>query len=228
MSNEIATNEGTNSLGLNKKDLVAPTADETALANFGSGKSWLARMDLVGSGSNLAKEGKVNQGNYALVRDKNTIITLGNTVHCYVLALRLKALKFGGEKPEAHYDPKTEEFQKIAAMSEVKDSGCMAGPEFLLYIPNQKTFATFHMASISQQNESINVKALLGDAATLTIVLADNKKYKWHVTKTLPCTVPLVQPDRDEMNAQINKFKNPPKEEPKEEAPVAAENSRVQ
>ena len=230
MSTEIATPENTTALVINKKDLIADNADEKSLAKFGSSKTWLARIDLVGGNSSLAKEGKMGPGRYALVKDKTTFIDLGTSFNCMVLGLRLKATKFVDGQPTSYYDNNSQEFLDVVTQSGEQDSGCMAGPEFLLWIPNQKCFATFHMASKSQQNESVNVKALLGDSATLmtALVKPPKSRYSWHVTKTVACSINLTPPDMEDFQAQLQKFKNPPKPVVKEKAPESEENARAQ
>jgi hypothetical protein len=203
----------TTDLGISAADMVAASADEKTLAQYGSARGWLPRLELCGASSNLCKEGKQPVGTYALVLDKDTHQDMGKEVNAFICGLRLCALDFR-DGVTSFYDPKSVEFQQIAELSEVKDSNCMAGMQFLLYIPKLERFCTFYMASISQSNESPNVKALLGKAATLLCNLAENKKkQKWHVTQAIPCTLALTPPPADELALQLHKFKNPPKKE---------------
>jgi hypothetical protein len=205
--------------------MVASGVDDKDFAEYSGSYSYLPYLQLCGASTNLCKEGKQPIGTYALVHDKTRHDDLGKSVNIFICGMRLKAFEMAGEGNFSFYDPKSDDFKRVARLSGEKDSGCMAGPEFLCYIPSKKMFATFFMASMSARNEAPAVKALLGRAATLTVSLAENKKkQKWHVTKTLPCSVPLDPPDSAELTMQQNKFCNPisskikvaPKETPAE------------
>lgn len=201
--------------GLTNSDMMAAGFDEKDYANFASSVEFLPRLQLCGASSNLCKEGKIAVGSYALVQDKERFKDLGKQTNVFIVGLRLKALEIiEGTTPAAgifsFFDPKSPEFQRVASLSLEKDTGCLAGPEFLVYLSKEKQFATFFMASKSMRNEAPSIKALLGKACTLTIALAENKKkQKWHVPKALPCSIPLDQPTGDELAAQLLRFKNP-------------------
>lgn len=200
----------TTSLALNQADMAATGFDEGDYAGYATGGDFLPRLQLSGASSDLCKTGKAPIGTYSLVHDKDKSDNLDKQVNLFVLSIRLKALELLPTGPISFFDAKSEEFKRVAAMSEIKDSNCMAGPEFLVYIPAVKAFATFFMASKSMRNEAPTVKALLGKAATLTVALAENKKkQKWHVTKTLPCSIPLSPPDNAALQTQLLKFRNP-------------------
>lgn len=201
--------------GVQTSDMMAAGFDEKDYANFASSIEFLPRLQLCGASSNLCKEGKQPVGTYATVKDKENHTDLGKQCNVFVCGLRLKALEIiEGTGPQAgifsFFDPKSDEFGRVAKLSLEKDTGCLAGPEFLVYIPATKQFATFFMASKSMRNEAPAIKALLGKACTLTISLAENKKkQKWHVPKALPCSIPLDPPNNDDLQAQLLRFKNP-------------------
>lgn len=200
-------------VGIDANELVAAGFDERDYANFAGGIEFLPRLQLCGASTDLCKEGKQPIGTYAIVKDKDNYTDLGKQCNLFVCGLRLKALEII-QGPEGgvynFFDPKSEEFKRVANLSNEKDTGCLAGPEFLVYIPATKQFATFFMASKSMRNEAPSVKALLGKAASLTVALAENKKkQKWHVTKALPCTIPLDVPPPEELSAQLLRFRNP-------------------
>lgn len=200
----------TTSLALGQDQMLAAGYSDEDYAGFASGFDFLPRLTLCGASTNLCKEGKQPIGTYALVYSADRHGDLGKQTNVFVLGMRLKALEIAADGIFNFFDPKSPEFARVANLSQVKDSGCLAGPEFLVYVPSTKEFATFFMASKSMRNEAPSLKALLGKAATLQISLAENKKkQKWHVPKALPCTIPLSPPSPDALTMQLNKFRNP-------------------
>ena len=212
MSEALATPaQNANTLPVNTENLVAKSFDETAAAKFVTGIDFLVRIQLCGSSTNLCKEGKIAVGNYALIKNKNEFVDLGKSLNVWVCALRMKALAFGDDPVTVYYDPKTPEFQDIVRRAEAdkQNSGCMAGFEFLLYIPDKRTYATFFLSSASARNEAPSLKALITKTATLSSALAENKKkQKWHVPKALTCSVPLAPPDMEEFASVTSRFVN--------------------
>lgn len=197
-------------VNIDTKDLVAPGIDDAALASFGSGGEYLPRLQLCGASTNLCKEGKQPIGTFAIVVNKDTHEDLGKDANVWVLGLRLKALEIKDGTPISFFDHTTPEFRRIASLAGVQDSGCMAGPEYLVYIPAKKRFATYFLSSPSSQNEHPKLKAQLGKAVKLLVTLAENKKkQKWHVHKVVECSVPLESPAMDLYSAVLTKFKNP-------------------
>jgi len=108
------------------------------------------------------------------------------------------------------YDVDDAEFKRIQEQSDVANSGCMFGPEFLVYIPAAGKFATFFMGSKSQRRESPNMKARMHQAATLKSKLIETPKYKWQNPVVVPCSTPFELPDLQAVKEQIEKFTNPP------------------
>lgn len=196
--------------GLSVASMIDEKAEAALAAFSGNGYGgFLPRLQLCGASSNLCKEGKVPIGQYAYVKDgKTDPVILGTTVNMWVFGLRLKAMKYLPEAPLSYYDPSTPEFKAVVALIDVPDSQCVAGPDFLVYVDGHG-WASFHLSSMSSQNEMPLLKALLGQAATMTVKLAENKKkQKWHVPVTGKCSLPLIPPAKDEIETQILKFKS--------------------
>lgn len=203
---------------------VSKYADDTNFAAISSG-GFLPRLQLMGSSSNAVKESKIGQGCYALVKGKDQIEDLTKEVNVIVLAWRPKALEIGTENVLSVYNPKHADFTRIAEKSEEQDSGCMYGPEFLVWVPSAKTFATFFMSSKTSRREAPQLKGLLGKAATLKAQLIKAKKYAWHGPVVTPCSAPLDLPDMDKAREEAQKFNNPPENET-EAAPEAGDRDR--
>jgi len=176
-----------------------------------SGK-YLPRLQLLTSSSKKCKSGEFPINHFALVKDSN-YDDLGAEVDVLIVAWRPKAIQITDETVIACFKPKTDEFQKIVEQSDVKDSGCLYGPEFLMYIPVRKSFALFFMGSKSARRESPNVKALMHNAGTLQAKFIQTPKYEWYAPEIKKCSTPFDMPDTEDMRAEVEKFNNPPESE---------------
>lgn len=177
-------------------------------------KGYLARLQLYGSKSDACAEGKIGIGRYGLARD-SSIIDLGPELDAVIVSWRPKALQIAKDGILVEHDPTSDLYEKIKQLSEVKDSGCMHGPEFLLWIPSQDQFVTYHMSSKTARREAQKMQPLLGKAATFRCQLIDppTSRYKWHGPVVTGCSSPLELPPIEEIEERIKDFQNPPKQE---------------
>lgn len=204
MSNELMLPEDQQTIAQNVED-----KDFAALA---SSSKFLSRLQLIGSSSNAAKEGKCAVGHWALLSGQS-LEDLGTELRCYVVAMRLKAMDVDADPIVAYYDPKSEDFKKISMRAEVEKQGPLAGPEFLIYLPTEKRFCTLFMCNKTMRREAPVVRGLLRKAATFKITLLSNKKFKWHGPVITSCSAPLPMPDKEELEIVTKNFLNPPKSE---------------
>lgn len=164
-------------------------------------------------------------GVYSLTKGKDEVEDLGETVNAVVCAVRAKALRTKGMLMSV-FDPKNDEFLKIKAESSVKNSGCMWGPEFLLYLPDygggEGLFATFFMSSPTQRRSSKSVNARLRKAAVLSAKFIDGDEHGWYATECADCVEQFAQlPEPAEFQEQIEKFLNEKPTQAKTVAPAA-------
>ena len=169
---------------------------------------WLPRLQLMTANSKNVAEGKFPMNHYALINGQN-LQDVGDVVDILVLSWRPKAIEMDDEVITV-FDPEHPEFQRIQDKSEGQDSGCMFGPEYLVWIPSVREFATFFMGSKSARREAPGVKSRLLQAATLKSHTVKTKKYTWQVPTCIACSTPFDPPDQDSINEQIEKFNNPP------------------
>jgi hypothetical protein len=215
MSDEIpATTPKTNVMG---NDLIpaeafpiaeSKYADDKAFDVVATGGAFLPRLQLYGGNSEQCKEGKIGIGRWGIQKGKE-VVDLTNQVDVLVLAWRPKAMQLG-EEVIAVYNPASDEFKRIVAQSEVKDSGAMFGPEFLIYVPSQSAFVTYFANSKTARREAPQIKALMRKAATFKTQLIKTKKYSWHGPVVTPCSTPFDLPPMDDIKVQMEKFNNPP------------------
>lgn len=199
-------------------DLSLPVAryteDDSLFSEIASSVSFLPRIQLCGSNSQFAKEGKIGINRFAMVDNKEPI-DLGSTFDCLPIIHRYKALRIGEGSVMNYYDPRSEAFKQIQVESEEQDSGCMFGPEFLLWVPSQKRFATFFFSSKSSRREAPALKTLMDSrrASTLTCKTVKGKKYVWVVPVPVPCSTPIELPELEEIKKEAESFANPKESE---------------
>ncbi len=173
--------------------------------------AFLARLQLFGANSNEVKEGNIPMGHYGITRSKGKTESLGNVVQCIPVAWRFKAMDISDKEAIISvYDPNSEGFKKIMNLSDnTKDSGCMYGPEFLVWLPSIKEFVTLFLNSKSARRVAPDLKTLLKRGATLKATLASTAKYKWHVPVVTQCSDALELPDSADLMEKANTFANP-------------------
>ncbi len=174
--------------------------------------NYLGRLQLFGSKSDAVAEGRIPAAHYGFVHDDD-ITDLGEEVDLVIIGWRAKALDTSGDALIIDFNSKSEIFADIKARSGSRDSGCMFGPEFLVYLPEQDVFATYYMSSKTARREAKKVVPLVGKAATLKCHLIDPpaSKYKWHAPLVFPCSAPMKAPPEDKLREEWAKFSNPPK-----------------
>lgn len=186
--------------------------DEDVFKEVVTPGGYLPRLQLMTSQSNKCKSGDFPINHYALVRDGNHT-DCGKEVDILVIAWRPKAIQITDETVIAVFDHESDQFKSIVEKSEVQDSGCLYGPEYLVYVPEKKQYALFFMGSKSSRRESPNVKALICKAGTLEPKHVVTKKYEWYTPAIKPCATPFEVPDIEDIKEQVDKFNNPPESE---------------
>jgi hypothetical protein len=160
-------------------------------------------------------EAKIGAGRYGIVRD-GEITDLGPEIDIICLKVRARAF----EKDEqgeitVSYDKTDAEYQRIAALQAAKVQGRMAGPEFLIWVPAEACFATFFCGSPTLKREARKFGPFLGGrACNLRTKIIKNAKGKWHGPVVNACSgTPDPLPTKEDADAQVEKFTNPPKQE---------------
>lgn len=214
-------------------------ADKKAIAESTKGTDYLPRLAVGNGQSKLVQLGKIPQGNMYLQWDENRYKDLGKESKIIAYSFRPKALRMGDDVI-AVYDINHPEFAKIQRDSEVPDSGCNYGLEFLTWIPEVRLIAALHFGSATARRESPNLLTLMergvdseGNtqygpaAARLEPYLIKGKKHTWWAFRVLQLTEPVAnQPEQEDLLEQINKFRNPPQVQKETADEVPAGNGR--
>lgn len=221
MSNELSAAPAENLAVILAQTGVGKYSSDEDFNHLSTTAGFLPRLMLMSSSSNLVKEGKINQGCFGLVRAKDQVEDLTKEVPCLPLAWRSKAMKISGDEVISIYDRQNKLFAEIAEASEVQDSGCMYGPEFLLWVPGAKCFATFYCSSKTSRREAPQLRDKIGKPALLKSQLIKGKKFSWFGPVVTAYSGAFGVPSVNEITEQVTKFNNPPVAE-KEAAPEGA------
>lgn len=188
---------------------TSENASEDKALSVANSVDFHPRLKLCQGSGKEAQKGKVAKaGNYALITNKDEMEDLGDEVEIVICAARAKALQTG-KMILTYFDPESPEFAEIKEKSKVKNSGCMYGPEYLIWLPNQNTYATLFMCSPTARRESRAVHSRLRKAALLKSHLIETEDYAWHgpIVKDLETEVTNLPP-QEELLAEIEKFDN--------------------
>src|SRR5438046_3164144 len=154
------------------------------------GGNFLKRMQFFSPKTQQVAEGKIAMNHFGLVVQKDKLKDLGDSVDVIPLAWRACAIRLdkANNNVLSYFDHASEDFQKVVAESEVQDSGCFYGPQFLLWLPSEKSFASFMFGNKSSRPEAQNMRPLIGKPATLKWRVAKNKRFTWTVPTVIECS----------------------------------------
>lgn len=134
-------------------DLVIPKSQGIAkakqLASVVGGGDYLAYLDFR-SGKRAVVQNEGWPANTFALCKTGEATNVGNEFDAILLDVRPTAVDFNGGVDKAH-NPEGARFLEIKADTDDGISGNAYGPEFLVYLPEQKEFATFHMSSKSNR-----------------------------------------------------------------------------
>lgn len=197
-----------------------------------SGSNFLPRLQLLGANTNLCKRGKAPIGSYVILRGKDTVVhLLGEDVNILVVSWRPKAIRFGNGSVSVFYNPAAPGFKQVEIDSTKSDSGCMFGPEYLIYVPSVNEFCTFHFNNPTMRVSAAGMFPNVGKAVTCRVEFIEKGKHSWHGPIILNCSTPLPMPAdpnafREALILQRDRFNNPKEDEEVEELTAAATGQR--
>lgn len=184
--------------------LALPSDD--VFDSLASKSSFLPRIQLYGSSSSEVKRGEMAMGHYGLVR--NSVITdLGKEVRCFNYTWQPLAMEIGKNGIVTCNNPKDPMFDQIVEKSKVNKTGFMWGYQYLLYLPDQKAFASFYMANASARREAPTMKSLMQKAIWLKNKLVEKGEYLWHAPVVTPCSDPFDLPSNEDVLKAVASFK---------------------
>ncbi len=208
------------------ESLPAIVMDDTALATLAMQTAFLPRLQLVTKGKYVDQQ-KIVAGHYGVPQQGgDEIRDLGPEIDLLILNVRMKALDISDkENIIANYEPDSVEFQRIKTASEVKDSGCLYGPTFLVFERGSGAFYEFFCGSVSLQiaapslvpflpvsqekAERLGTEAHGPLPVTLKARYVKKPKWGWHVPVITACSEPFTNlPPLSVLTMEVQKFAN--------------------
>lgn len=209
MSTDIALQSSTGLIGGLNNTLTSD--QEQHFRELATANNFLPRLALYGGSTSAVKSGQFPMNHWGLVEQKDEIIDLGKEVEIIPLAVRFKALSTNGEVL-SYYNPSTDTFNKVKELSKVKDSGCMAGVEFLLWLTEHGKFCTYFCYNVSSKQEAGKIRALINAAGVLSSKFVPNKNEPKKSFQAPVCnkssTPPASVPTAEQANSEVDKFVN--------------------
>lgn len=209
-----------------EKALIKVAQQQQADANIvkvmsSGGASFLPRLQFVSNRSDLVTSQDFPANEYGLIRSKDEAIPVGKEIEAILLAWRSCFIAgMNEEEIIVSYWPNfnekgevTDDFcNSVIERSTQKDSGCMWGPQLLVWLPTQNEYATLFLGSVSARIESPKLIARIGYGSLLYGKKITSKKYgSWYIPAVKPCTTITNVPAPADAEAAIAAFTNPPK-----------------
>lgn len=207
-------------LSLPKENLGVSKFDPKVFEEVSKASSFLPRVQLYGGNSGIVKKGKFPLNHYGLAKSKDDVADLGEEFDAWVITWRPKAMDVSGQEIISVFDHNDDEFKRIVKMSDVQNSGCMFGPEFLMYLPKIGKFATMFFSSKTMRRMSDEVVEKVGSLVTFTVDIIEKGNFVWPGPLVDTCSTPQPTPPADEMAAEKERFENPPKSEVERDEPA--------
>lgn len=194
----------------------------------GMASKWLPRLQLNSSSSGIGKAHPELIGSYAIVRSDVDYTVVGKNPTVLPLAFRPLALDMRDSPPKSYHDVNSQSFQTIKNIADtVKDSNCVWGAQFLLWMPNEQQFVTFGFLSWSARPVAQTMRQFINKSAKMGYVMSkpNAKKQIWQIP-TVEAGPPFTNmPTLEELTEQVERFNNPATEVV-EVATAAADNEK--
>lgn len=193
--------------------IPAHLQDTSLLAQMTNARTFLPSLKLYTSATDEAKEGKIPVLSYGITKKKgDPIVDLGKEPVVIPITYHFKALR---KAPDGTYlmfhDHTSDAFKEVQKLSEVKDSGCMWGPEVLLFVPGQSEFkyVSWFLMAMTTRPAAAEAMSFAGRPVRLGSEKRENKKKQvWFVPSIKPASESVEAPDPGEMEAAAVSFNN--------------------
>lgn len=189
--------------------------------------NYLRRIKLYNGGKDV-KAKKIVDGHFGVYHSKDQIDDLGDSIDMLPISVGVKAIQFKSPPVES-FDPESETFKEIATNALKKNSGCQAGPRFLVFERSTKTFYELFCGNKSEQRVAPSIISYLPVTQemidggmtkekevrdmpkpfTLKSQLAENNEGTWFAPNVEDCLTPFDGLfTRDELQEAIALFEN--------------------
>lgn len=193
-----------------KASALLHVEDDGDFKSLAKNVSFLAGFKLFNAQSGAVMRRKIAAAHFGLVKGKDDIHDFGDSVDIIPIAHRFKAvLKHEGEYL-SYYKRKSEPFLRAEAMAKAdKQSGCMAGIEFLIWIPELSVFSLWYCFTTSTLGAADSIQAQYLKPTTVKSRLVETKKFSWFEPEILRCSTELAPPTDEQLTDELTRFRNP-------------------
>lgn len=182
-----------------------PETNTSQVLSVAKNKEFLSRLKLCGSQAGEFQRGLVGLGHFALIKTREDIKDVGDSFDILIVAGRSKAVQLS-DPPIQSFNPDCALFKDLQEEASKKDTEALFGPEFLLYLPDFQSYATYFLCNATGRVFAPDMLVRVGDAAILSSYLIETKKYKWHGPALEDCGEPLEIPPLAEIAEVGAKF----------------------
>lgn len=183
--------------------------EEKVFGELAEAKSFMPRLQMMQALSAQVSSDEAKKGEWLFIRSKESFTNLGTEFNFIPLSWRHKALEFGDEV-RAFYDITSPDFLRVKAAAETPNNGAVAGPEFLLWIPELASYCTYHLTSMTSQGQAKALRGLIGSGAQLKSKQVINKKKQaYYVPECNAFGGDLSLPDEADLMATVAAFRSP-------------------
>jgi hypothetical protein len=184
---------------------IASRYDDTIFNDLTIQGGFLPRLNLYTARSKIVQKDLFKANHYGVVVGKDKLTDLGENVICVPLAYRPMALDLREKKAVALFDPSSKAFKDVQADSLIKDSKCMAGIQFLVYVQGFG-LATYYCASKSAKMLAPNIRKLMNQFISLGSHTVEAGEWVYRAPTVTLSNVQFDLPNMEELVAKRNEF----------------------
>jgi hypothetical protein len=189
------------------ESFIVKLGGEEDIAELTKASNYLPSLRVFDSGSDAVTKKYVEGGDLAIPLGGEKFINLGKETSVLNFGYRPRASIFQGtQKPIDYFDPETEEFLDVQTRALKGAPGYQAGLEYLVWSPEANRFCVFFLGSKSGRRVSDDMKALVGQAATIRSKFVEKGGYSWWCAEILTCSTPFDLPDASECEKSLGMF----------------------
>lgn len=195
--------------------LTTQSEEDAIFKQLSSAGSYLPRLEFKSSASEIVKADQFEKNHWALCRNKDELEDLGKEVEVIVVDRRFKALDLRGGDVLSYFTFSSPQFQTVHTLAGIKDSQCMSGTEFLIWVPSVREFCTFFAYNVSSKREAPKIWALKGKPGTLKSKWVPNTKEPKKSFQAIMIVASSISPSVEDcpeaelLETTVTKFKNP-------------------
>lgn len=168
---------------------------------------FLPRLNLYTGRSKIVQKELFKANHYGIVVGKDQLKDVGENPVVVPIAYRPMALDMRDKKAVAYFDPGSEKFKEVQKESTVKDSKCMAGVQFLVFVQGFG-LATYYCASKSAKMLAPKIRGLMNQFVQLSSITVEAGEWVYRAPTCVVSNVSFELPNPEEIIEKRKEFVN--------------------